>query len=114
MFSIVGDGTYKNTYIKADGISIKDWTTLIITISTAEFLPYSKANVDGKYGDIDLIVLKGLYSLIGDGTFVGTNLYYCDIKLRGIQSMTVTICSNEHTGFAINGIFLPNVVDFRE
>lgn len=107
-YSIVGDGSYKNTYIRENGIQI-EYRMLTIYISPDR--ERGKVMVDGCSGEIDFVVLKGIYSLIGDGSFTGTSFYSNDAALRGLQSLIVHIVKDQHPRFSMRGIFLPNIVE---
>ena len=71
MYSIDSDGAYKHTMITKDGEPIK---FEICFIHVSEEGSYAK--VDGVIGELDHLIISGVYTVISKGSFVNTKVFH--------------------------------------
>ena len=106
MYELEGDGSWQHTKVYRDGILI-DYKLLQFFISAE----HSWVIVDEVGGTIDRILLTGIYSIIGNGTYQGTRVLHLDDMLRGVQSFYVTIAKDKNPIIRINDVFLPTIIE---
>jgi len=108
-YRIEGDGSWRHTTIWKDNVLV-DYE--ICTINVCPDGCFAKVDKDS--GRLDRVVLLGIHSLIGDGEFSNTKLFFYDEMLRGVQEVVVIIEKGKDTILDIRSVFLPNLVEGEE
>ncbi len=106
MYHIEGDGSYEHTLIWKDDV--------LIPYRYCEFLVTPDeciATVDGEIGSLDSIILTGIYTILGQGTFTNTRILFMDSMLRGIQKMYGLIMHGQNPKLELGMVMLPNLVE---
>jgi len=109
MYRIEGDGSYQHTLIFRDGEQIP-YEHCEFRVNVDECV----ANVDGVEGNIEHIIITGVYTIISKGEFISTNLLSSGVMLRGVQSLLVKIEKDYHPIICIDAILLPNIVEVKD
>ena len=108
---IEGDGSYQNTKVWLNNVEV-DYSECTIDVNKEDGC--SALIHDGicyKECGIDMILIKGLYIIIGAGAFENTQLFFMDTLIRGIQNLTITISENNPTYIDIKAVLLPNLIE---
>ena len=106
MYRIEGDGSFQHTTVWRNGIIVPyHYCTFYVDTTCCE------AEVDNIIGKLDSIVLKGIYMIIGNGSFSNTRVIVDDVTLRGVQSINGEISADYHPKLCIDTIMLPNIVE---
>lgn len=106
MYHIEGDGSYQHTAIWKDGI--------LISYDSCEFLVTPDeciARVDDVEGGLDSIILTGIYTIVGQGSFSSTRILFMDLMLRGVQAMQGSIVRDDNPMLELSMVMLPNIVE---
>ncbi len=106
MYHIEGDGSYEHTVVWKDDV--------LVPYDSCEFLVTPDeciATVDGVVGSLDSIILTGIYTIIGQGSFTNTRILFMDLMLRGIQNMKGVITKGENPMLELGMVMLPNIVE---
>lgn len=108
-YRIEGDGSHQHTKVFADDKEIQlerlrfevsnDLCRLIID---DEVIPGEQ---------LDLLILRGVYTVMSQGRFDNTRVWIFDEQLRGVQNLVITIEKNKHPRIVIDSILLPNLVE---
>lgn len=108
MFKIEGDGSRRNTRIWRDGELIENWNSCHFFVDE----DVCNASVDNITGELDTILIKGIYMIIGNGSFQSTKVFLYDEMLRGVQYIEGLIHKDEPPELTIKTIMLPNIIEF--
>lgn len=110
MYRVEGDGSWQNTKIWKRDVLIEQWNRCSIHIDSGSCV----AEVDEDIAPLSMVLLLGVYRLIGAGEFQNTKIFINDEELRGVQSVALKIEKDKDPMLGIRMVFLPNLIEFKD
>ncbi len=109
-YTIEGDGTFENTALKKDGVTVP-YEQFTFDLDADR----SILQIDGlDVGKPESIVINGVYKVIGAGDFTNTKVFFVDEMMRGVQKLTVFIGKGVPSRITVQAILLPNIIEFDQ
>lgn len=106
MYRVEGLGDWKHTIVWRDGVQIPyNKCEIVITSDNCSI------SVDGVRGDIERIIINGMYTFISFGSYNNSKLFTDRTELRGVQEVYVVIEKDQHPLLSWKSVLLPNIVD---
>jgi hypothetical protein len=109
-YKIEGDGSYQHTRVWKDGKKI-DFARCDVRINLGGC---SVIVDDGDPDMLDRAIINGIYTIISDGEYTNSKVFFFDEMLRGVQSLNAIIDKDDHPRLLLEMVMLPNLVENNE